>query len=177
MGAHMGTIRDSLGDEILAHAKPITKLQMEDVRRMHECWVKMECNPGVDQKRFNKIFVMLRGANQRKLFELFAKGPPDRRFADVNEVFAVALINSSAFAASKMRALFELYDEDCSGELSLQEVVIRAAQESEIPNFTKAPFSAVFHSFRLIFGRAIIFRNGLEAWMLFPERARAEHSR
>jgi len=73
MGAHMGTIRDSLGDEILAHAKPITKLQMEDVRRMHECWVKMECNPGVDQKRFNKIFVMLRGANQRKLFELKAK--------------------------------------------------------------------------------------------------------
>jgi hypothetical protein len=45
----------------------------------------------------------------------------------------------------------------------------------EIPNF-KAPISAVFHSFRLIFGRAIISRNGLEAWMLFPERARAEHS-
>jgi len=42
---------------------------------------------------------------------------------------------------------------------------------------SKAPFSAVFHSFRLIFGRAIISRNGLEAWMLFPERARAEHSR
>ena len=32
---------------------------------------------------------------------------------------------------------------------------------------SKAPFSAVFHSFRLIFGRAIISRNGLEAWMLF----------
>ena len=44
-----------------------------------------------------------------------------------------------------------------------------AGQESEIPN--------VFHSFRLIFGRAIISRSGLEAWMLFPERARAEHSR
>ena len=28
---------------------------------------------------------------------------------------------------------------------------------------SKAPFSAVFHSFRLIFGRAIISRNGLEA--------------
>ena len=42
---------------------------------------------------------------------------------------------------------------------------------------SKAPLSAVFHSFRLIFGRAIISRNGLEAWMLFPERARAEHSR
>ena len=28
----------------------------------------------------------------------------------------------------------------------------------------------------VIFGRAIISRNGLEAWMLFPERARAEHS-
>ena len=42
---------------------------------------------------------------------------------------------------------------------------------------SKVPISAVFHSFRLIFGRAIISRNGLEAWMLFPERARAEHSR
>jgi predicted nicotinamide N-methyase len=42
---------------------------------------------------------------------------------------------------------------------------------------SKAPFSADFHSFRLMFGRAIVSRNGLEAWMLFPERARAEHSR
>ena len=42
---------------------------------------------------------------------------------------------------------------------------------------SKAPFSADFHSFRLIFGRAIISRNGLEAWALFSERARAEHSR
>ena len=42
---------------------------------------------------------------------------------------------------------------------------------------SKAPFSAVSHSFRLTFGRAIISRNGLEAWMLFPGRARAEHSR
>jgi succinate-semialdehyde dehydrogenase/glutarate-semialdehyde dehydrogenase len=42
---------------------------------------------------------------------------------------------------------------------------------------SKAPFSAVFHSFRLLFGRAIISRSGLDAWALFPERARAEHSR
>ena len=42
---------------------------------------------------------------------------------------------------------------------------------------SKAPISAVLHSFRLIFGRAIISRNSLEAWILFPERARAEHSR
>ena len=42
---------------------------------------------------------------------------------------------------------------------------------------SKAHISAIFHSFRLIFGRAIISRIGLEAWMLFPERARAEHSR
>ena len=42
---------------------------------------------------------------------------------------------------------------------------------------SKAHISAVFHAFWLIFGRAIISRNGLEAWMLFPERSRAEHSR
>jgi len=40
----------------------------------------------------------------------------------------------------------------------------------------EAPSSVAFHSFRLMFGRAIISRNGLEAWMLFSERARAEHS-
>jgi hypothetical protein len=42
---------------------------------------------------------------------------------------------------------------------------------------SKAHISAGFHSFRLIFGRAIISRNGLAARMLFPERARAERSR
>ena len=42
---------------------------------------------------------------------------------------------------------------------------------------SKAPISAVYHSFRLIFGRAIISRSALEAWVLFPKRARAEHSR
>ena len=42
---------------------------------------------------------------------------------------------------------------------------------------SKAPISAVFHSFRLIFERAINSRSALEAGMLFPERARVEHSR
>ena len=42
---------------------------------------------------------------------------------------------------------------------------------------SKPHISAVFHSFWLIFGRAIISWNGLEAWMLFLGRARAEHSR
>jgi hypothetical protein len=41
---------------------------------------------------------------------------------------------------------------------------------------SKAPISAVFHSFRLIFGRAIISRNGVEAWMLLRHaRARNTH--
>ena len=38
----------------------------------------------------------------------------------------------------------------------------RAAQGRKIPT-SKAPLSAVFHSFRLIFGRAIVSRDGLEA--------------
>jgi hypothetical protein len=42
---------------------------------------------------------------------------------------------------------------------------------------SKAPISVIFHSFWLIFGRAIISRSALEAWVLFPKRARAEHSR
>ena len=52
----------------------------------------------------------------------------------------------------------------------------RPGQETGAPT-SKAPSSAGFRSFRLIFGRAIISRNGLEAWMLSLERARAEHSR
>ena len=42
---------------------------------------------------------------------------------------------------------------------------------------SKAPSSVVFHSCWLIFGRAIIARNGPDAWMLSLERARAEHAR
>ena len=52
----------------------------------------------------------------------------------------------------------------------------RAAKESEIPNF-KGSDLGHFPLVSADFGRAIISRNGLEAWMLFPERARAEHSR
>ena len=42
---------------------------------------------------------------------------------------------------------------------------------------SKAPISVVFRSFRPIFGRAIISRSALDAWMFSPERARAERSR
>ncbi|KAH8098387.1 oxidoreductase [Aureococcus anophagefferens] len=34
---------------------------------------------------------------------------------------------------------------------------------------SKAPISAIFHSFRLIFGRAIISRNGVEAYKIFRQ--------
>ena len=40
-------------------------------------------------------------------------------------------------------------------------------QKSATCPTSKAPLSAVFQSFRLIFGRAIISWNGLEAWMPF----------
>ena len=62
-------------------------------------------------------------------------------------------------------------------ELRSPLVVAGAAKESEKFPTSKAPISAVFHSFRLILGRAIISRNGLDARMLFPERARGERSR
>ena len=61
-------------------------------------------------------------------------------------------------------------------DASLAGYLAYVADSAKFPT-SKAPISAVFHSFWLIFGRAIISRNGLEAWMLFPERARAEHSR
>ena len=69
--------------------------------------------------------------------------------------------------AAQTRSVFrEFYTTPASGQ----------QKRAKFPT-SKAHISAVFHSFRLIFGRAIISRNGLEAWMLFPERARAEHSR
>ena len=62
--------------------------------------------------------------------------------------------------------------------LRLDGVQQEAGQDKRAKFPTSKPhISAVFHSFRLIFGRAIISPNTLEAWMLFPERARAEHSR
>ena len=66
-----------------------------------------------------------------------------------------------------------------TGEGEPRMVVASVAGQQKRAKFptSKAHISAVFHSFRLIFGRSIISRNGLEAWMLFPERARAEHSR
>jgi hypothetical protein len=54
----------------------------------------------------------------------------------------------------------------------LVDAVAWAGKECEIPNFG----GSYFHSFRLIFGRAIISRSALDAWMLVPERARAEYS-
>ena len=64
--------------------------------------------------------------------------------------------------------------EDAAGFLSAVSFAwIRAAK---FPT-SKAPFSVVFRSFWLILGRAIISRSALEAWVLFPKRARAEHSR
>jgi microtubule-associated protein-like 6 len=41
---------------------------------------------------------------------------------------------------------------------------------------SKAPLSAVSHSFRPIFGRAIVPRSAPDAWMRFPERERAAHA-
>ena len=58
------------------------------------------------------------------------------------------------------------------GEERLRRVLVAAAppgqdKSAKFPT-SKAPLSASFHSFRLIFGRAIISRNGLDAWMFFP---------
>ena len=77
-------------------------------------------------------------------------------------------------------ALFPAWRGACRRALALGDAADprRAAREKAATCPTsKAPLSAGFHSFRLIFGRAIISRSALDAWMFFPERARAEHSR
>ena len=61
-----------------------------------------------------------------------------------------------------LERFFAILLESCGGDLPLSGQQKRA----KFPT-SKAHISAVFHSFWLIFGRAIISRNGLEAWMLF----------
>jgi len=53
----------------------------------------------------------------------------------------------------------------------------RRAVDADPTNAENHAYVGNAHSFRLTFGRAIISRNGLDAWMCFPERARAAHSR
>ena len=78
-------------------------------------------------------------------------------------------------------AIFDEFriDEDQIGDKFLCQEHLPGSGQQQRAKFptSKAPISAVFHSFRLIFGRAIIPRSALDAWMLFPERARAEYSR
>jgi Ca2+-binding EF-hand superfamily protein len=111
----------------------------------------------------------------RALFNLL------RKDADSVDFFAflvgVALLEAGGVgsgASGALELVFGLLDADGTGLVPRS----RAGQDkrAKFPT-SKAHISAVFHSFRLIFGRAIISRNGLAAWMLFPERARAEHSR
>ena len=79
-------------------------------------------------------------------------------------------------SASKVTDEMKRFAEECIAEpTSLARFLTGQEKRAKFPS-SKAPISAVFHSFRLIFGRALISRNSLEAWMLFPERARAEHS-
>ena len=56
-------------------------------------------------------------------------------------------------------------------------VPARAGKGCDIGQLQTARISVVFHSFWLIFGRAIISRNGLDRERLSLERARAEHPR
>ena len=81
------------------------------------------------------------------------------------------LIKTSVWSLELFSGAASLTALDCSST--------RCAGQQKRAKFptTKAHISAVFHSFWLILGRAIISRNGLEAWMLFSERARAEYSR
>ena len=74
---------------------------------------------------------------------------------------------------------FQNHLKECTGipgevDSGLSKKEMHAPGQEKSANFKG---SAVFHSFWLIFGRAIISWNGLEAWMLSPERARAAHSR
>jgi len=102
--------------------------------------------------------------------EINVKFPPDVSFALLHNRSA----DRAPFDSERRRFAY-----GCSLRFQARHLMPPFAGQQKRAKFptSKAPISAVFHSFRLIFGRAIISRNGLEAWMCFPERARAEHSR
>ena len=97
--------------------------------------------------------------------------------------FATLMARRAAYLAAELAALAAdgAWAKDPASRLVFSDldVVWLGAGQHKRAKFptSKAPISAIFHSFRLNFGRAIISRNGLEAWMPFLERARAEHSR
>jgi hypothetical protein len=84
--------------------------------------------------------------------------------------------NLSASFLAERAVLLERWLRELAPEALASEPGPGQQKRAKFPT-SKAPISAVFHSFRLILGRAIISRNGLEAWKLFQERARAKHSR
>ena len=85
-----------------------------------------------------------------------------------------ALAESASNSWAHVEELVEEYRHETPGEPSRLRTAVpslgifhtalplEAACSAKFPT-SKAPLSAVFHSFRLIFGRAIISRNGLEA--------------
>ena len=70
-----------------------------------------------------------------------------------------------------------LYEEFVDTQGTDVKVCGGAGHGRDVGQLQTAPPSVVFHSFRLIFRRASISRDGLEACMVLPERARAEDPR
>ena len=93
----------------------------------------------------------------------------------LSRAFAARLADVAALLVRDATSVV-LWDERFSSREA--EALLASGQQkrAKFPT-SKAPISAVFRSFRLIFGRAIISRSALEAWVLFPKRARAENSR
>lgn len=145
-------VTQSLGGKVMTDARSVTRLQMDDVRRIHQRYLRLDCNPGVGLAQFHAIFASLRTKDRMKIFEIFSQETRgvrsrrnsgesqalcldavknlwnaelmDERRVDVNEVIAVSIVTAAAFQNVKIRVLFELYDADGSGALSFAEVVI-----------------------------------------------------
>ena len=89
------------------------------------------------------------------------------RFMDVVDRVRLQLKRANISTRSKEQAFLVLisFREAHARALTKVDSFWCSTEEDERANFptSKAPLSAVFHSFRLIFGRAIISRNGPEA--------------
>lgn len=125
MGNHAGRLREVLGDSsaFASEIAPLCRLQMNEIRRMYDMFVRMKLSPGVTMSELATILASRASERESRLiFRLFVTAQNVR--VSLYEIFSFALLNSSSFGPTKHFALFELHDVERRGWLSGTEVVV-----------------------------------------------------
>lgn len=98
----MGSVSSSC--RIVEDATCLTRLQMDEIKRMHRIYVRMRTkSPGIGRATFVSIF----GNQKAKAFDVFAATASG--LASLDEIFSFAIVTSSTLLTSKFQAIFELF--------------------------------------------------------------------